>query len=177
MNCIPVSVFSLECLLYVSRNAVLANNSGISTSCWSLEGRVLALRAILLIAVGWFFPFPNWRKVSLTLCALKRLWRRWNSRFLGDEIYHVFQSYQVDEFRIRGTRHKVHLWWWRFRRWYLQERLFQLLPKSLLSSSLALCGSLTVISRRSILQYDEYVISNWNEATQATYSRYQRSAK
>lgn len=144
---LPISMLSFKRLFDISRDAVLANDSRISASCWSLERRVLSLRSVLLIAIRWFLPFPYWREVSLTLRALEGLWRWRYRRLLGNKIDHVLQTDQIDELWIGRAWHEVHLRRWRFGRWYLQQRLFQLFPERLLRCRLALRRRLTVFPR------------------------------
>lgn len=91
-------MFCFERLFDVGRHAVFTDDPGIPT-VGSLESCVLALRAVFLVTRG-LLPFPNWCEVRFTLDALEGFWRRRKRWLLRYEIYDVFQTNEIYEFRI-----------------------------------------------------------------------------
>lgn len=60
-----------------------------------------------------FFPFPYRRKVRITLTTIVGRWRQWHFRLFRQEIDNMFQTYQINEFRVAWIRYEMHLWrWW-----------------------------------------------------------------
>ena len=156
MSNLPICVFCFERFLNIGRDAMFANNARITTSRWPLESCVLSpWSTVLFPTVHRFLPFPYGCKVSLALCTLEWFWWRWNRRFLSYEINNVLETNEIYEFGIRRIRNKVHLWWRRLGRRYLQQRLLQLFPQSQFCSCLPLRRRLCVFSRSVLNQLNQ----------------------
>lgn len=104
-------MLSLECLLNVASNTLLANDLRIFSSWTVLKSWISSFTL--------FFPLPNRGEVDFALSTAVRLLREIWFLVLGEIVDDVLQPQQIHEFRIAGIGDEVHLRWRRFGRWDL----------------------------------------------------------
>lgn len=84
-------------------------------------------------------PLPHRCKVCLALWTFECVRWGWGLLVLGDVVYNVLQSKQVDELRVWRVWDEVHLWWGWFRGRDLKHHKLQCWVRALSSATKAQC--------------------------------------